>query len=160
MKLRLLLSACVLIFSVSCAKKEASKPAPVAPAATAVTTPQAFSFEFSGFKYKSSSLNDVLTALNSRKDEMKSKFTNLPQTARITVRGYADAKGPEAPEGKKPGNIALSERRAKTIAAWLVKETGLSESMILIQAKGSSNLKNSRDPYAAENRRVEVVFTP
>ena len=51
----------------------------------------------------------------------------------------------------------LSERRAQSIKAYLVDNFGLTASNLRAVGYGKSRLKNTSDPFAAENRRVEVV---
>jgi OmpA-OmpF porin, OOP family len=75
------------------------------------------------------------------------------QTTRIEVNGYTDTSGtPKYNEG-------LSLRRAKTVAAELVRD-GVPQSAISIQGLGETHLLVETGPGVREpqNRRVEIVF--
>jgi outer membrane protein OmpA-like peptidoglycan-associated protein len=71
--------------------------------------------------------------------------------ATISINGHTDGKGSDA------FNKRLSERRAASIKTYLVDNFGLTASNLRTVGYGKSRLKNTRDPFAAENRRVEVV---
>jgi outer membrane protein OmpA-like peptidoglycan-associated protein len=71
--------------------------------------------------------------------------------ATISINGHTDGKGSDA------FNKRLSERRAASIKTYLVDNFGLSASNLRTVGYGKSRLKNPSDPFAAENRRVEVV---
>jgi outer membrane protein OmpA-like peptidoglycan-associated protein len=71
--------------------------------------------------------------------------------ATISINGHTDGKGSDA------FNKRLSERRAQSIKTYLVDNFGLSASNLRTVGYGKSRLKNPSDPFAAENRRVEVV---
>jgi outer membrane protein OmpA-like peptidoglycan-associated protein len=71
--------------------------------------------------------------------------------ATISINGHTDGKGSDA------FNKRLSERRAASIKTYLVDNFGLSASNLRTVGYGKSRLKNTSDPFAAENRRVEVV---
>jgi outer membrane protein OmpA-like peptidoglycan-associated protein len=71
--------------------------------------------------------------------------------ATISINGHTDGKGSDA------FNKRLSERRAQSIKTYLVDNFGLSASNLRTVGYGKSRLKNPSDPFAAANRRVEVV---
>jgi outer membrane protein OmpA-like peptidoglycan-associated protein len=71
--------------------------------------------------------------------------------ATISINGHTDGKGSDA------FNKRLSERRAQSIKTYLVDNFGLTASNLRAVGYGKSRLKNTSDPFAAENRRVEVV---
>jgi outer membrane protein OmpA-like peptidoglycan-associated protein len=71
--------------------------------------------------------------------------------AAISINGHTDGKGSDA------FNKRLSERRAASIKTYLVDNFGLTASNLRTVGYGKSRLKNTSDPSAAENRRVEVV---
>jgi outer membrane protein OmpA-like peptidoglycan-associated protein len=71
--------------------------------------------------------------------------------AAISINGHTDAKGSDG------FNKRLSERRATSIKTYLVDNFGLTASNLHTVGYGKSRLKNTSDPFAAENRRVEVV---
>ncbi len=69
----------------------------------------------------------------------------------VMLGGHTDAKGGDA------YNQKLSERRAETVKRFLVENYKLAPDLLLTSGYGKSGLKNTADPYAAENRRVEIV---
>lgn len=161
----------VLTLATACTSQRPTVISPPEPQTAAETPPpqetppaptptQPFAFEFGPFRYKSADIKDVRHALERHSDKLRKAFADLPPDGRVIVRGHADASGPEEPQGTKAGNIALSRRRAQAVADWLAKNTGLETSRIIIEASGSSRLKNPSKPKAAENRRVEVLYTP
>ena len=67
----------------------------------------------------------------------------------IKVVGHADASGePEA-------NLVLSLKRANAVKTYLVQK-GADADMLVAVGQGAKKPKNAKDPYAAENRRVEI----
>jgi outer membrane protein OmpA-like peptidoglycan-associated protein len=67
----------------------------------------------------------------------------------VQIEGHADASGsPEA-------NLALSVRRAEEVVRFLV-ERGADPTMLRSTGQGSAALRNSQNPLAPENRRVEI----
>jgi outer membrane protein OmpA-like peptidoglycan-associated protein len=87
-------------------------------------------------------LGDLITILNKYPD------TN------IEIQGHTDSKGSEE------YNMALSERRANTVAAYL-KANGINSSRITTKGFGESAPKYSNDTEEgmAQNRRVEFLIT-
>jgi outer membrane protein OmpA-like peptidoglycan-associated protein len=67
------------------------------------------------------------------------------------INGYTDAKGLD------PYNQDLSERRADAVKRFLSDKFGIEATKLITVGYGKSRLKNSSDPYAPENRRVQVV---
>lgn len=67
------------------------------------------------------------------------------------VAGHTDAKG------GVDYNQRLSERRAQAVKRFLTDRFNLSDDTLVATGYGKSKLKNTDDPYAAENRRVQVV---
>ncbi len=65
--------------------------------------------------------------------------------------GYSD------PSGDEYNNLLLSARRAQAVKRGLVAR-GIPANRLLIQALGESELANSADPRAAENRRVIITW--
>ena len=73
---------------------------------------------------------------------------------RYAVDGHTDAKG------SAKMNQKLSESRAIAVKKYLVDRYGVSALRLVTQGYGSAKLLQSSDPYAAENRRVEIVELP
>jgi outer membrane protein OmpA-like peptidoglycan-associated protein len=69
----------------------------------------------------------------------------------ITINGHTDAKGTDT------YNQQLSERRAETIKQYLVDHFQLSSQNLVTVGYGKEGPKNPSDPFASENRRVQVV---
>ena len=67
------------------------------------------------------------------------------------VAGYTDAKGGET------YNQGLSERRADAVKQFLKDKYGIDASKLVTVGYGKTQLKNGSDPFAAENRRVQLV---
>ncbi len=76
-----------------------------------------------------------------------------PRLARknFIFRGHTDAKGNEN------YNLQLSDRRAEAVKRYIVRTFGVVDHTILSIGNGARNLKNPDNPFADENRRVEVV---
>jgi outer membrane protein OmpA-like peptidoglycan-associated protein len=69
------------------------------------------------------------------------------------LAGHTDAKG------SVPANQDLSEKRADSIKRYLVDRFKIPASTLVTVGYGRTKLKNESDPFAAENRRVQVVNT-
>lgn len=67
----------------------------------------------------------------------------------VRIEGHADASGAAA------ANEVLSQRRAEAVKDFLVSQ-GADPAMLAPVGLGANAPKNSRDPFAAENRRVEI----
>jgi outer membrane protein OmpA-like peptidoglycan-associated protein len=67
------------------------------------------------------------------------------------IAGHTDAKGGER------YNLSLSEQRAEAVKRYLIQKFGFSADALMSVGYGKEHLKNTNDPYAAENRRVQVV---
>ena len=67
----------------------------------------------------------------------------------VRVEGHADASGAAA------ANLSLSQRRAEAVKEFLV-ELGADPLMLEPVGVGANAPKNAKDPFAPENRRVEI----
>jgi outer membrane protein OmpA-like peptidoglycan-associated protein len=67
------------------------------------------------------------------------------------LAGHTDGKG------RPDYNQDLSERRADSVKRALSEKFGIPASSLVTAGYGQSRLKNSKDPFAAENRRVAVT---
>ena len=67
----------------------------------------------------------------------------------VRIEGHADASGTSA------ANQVLSQKRAEAVKAYLV-DLGAEADMIAPVGVGANTPKNAKDPYAPENRRVEI----
>jgi outer membrane protein OmpA-like peptidoglycan-associated protein len=90
--------------------------------------------------------------------ESQQALANLSQALQSTellasnfaVEGHTDAKG------GKDYNQKLSQQRAQAVSDFL-KAQGVVENRLRAAGKGSTELANPADPFAAENRRVRIV---
>jgi OOP family OmpA-OmpF porin len=71
----------------------------------------------------------------------------------VKIVGHADASGSQA------GNLTLSQRRAEAVRSYLVNK-GADPAMLTAVGLGSAEPKNKANPYASENRRVEIGRAP
>jgi outer membrane protein OmpA-like peptidoglycan-associated protein len=69
----------------------------------------------------------------------------------IFLGGHTDGKGTE------DYNQGLSERRVQTVRRFLVEHYHIADANFISAGYGKKGLKNTTDPLAAENRRVEIV---
>lgn len=69
---------------------------------------------------------------------------------RVVVEGHTDASGSAA------YNKALSLKRAEAVRSYLVNEHGINSSMLVVEGRGESDPLQGTDPYAAQNRRVQL----
>lgn len=69
----------------------------------------------------------------------------------FVIAGHTDAKGGDA------SNQSLSERRAEAVKRYLVENHKISPENLLSVGYGESRLKNSGNPVADENRRVQAT---
>jgi outer membrane protein OmpA-like peptidoglycan-associated protein len=67
----------------------------------------------------------------------------------VRIEGHADA------SGSATGNATLSRQRAESVRDYLVSR-GADPAMLSSVGLGSSTPRNSADPFAPENRRVEI----
>ncbi len=69
----------------------------------------------------------------------------------FVLSGHTDAVGGEST------NLDLSNRRADAVKRLLVEKYGVSAQNLVTAGYGKSKLKNTSDPFAAENRRVQII---
>jgi outer membrane protein OmpA-like peptidoglycan-associated protein len=74
--------------------------------------------------------------------------------AALLVAGYTDASGGDA------YNQRLSERRAGAVKRFLVTRFKVPDDTVVTVGHGKAQPKNTADPYAGENRRVQVALLP
>ena len=83
-------------------------------------------------------------------DALAQGIQQLPEQAIITIAGHTDAFGSAA------YNIDLSLKRALAVRAYLVQVHGIAGRRLVALGKGKSEPLNRANPYAPENRRVQV----
>jgi len=75
------------------------------------------------------------------------------RNAVIVIAGHTDARGGD------DYNHRLSQRRADAVKKYLVQHFTIPAANVTSVGYGKRHLKNTADPFAAENRRVQVVNT-
>jgi outer membrane protein OmpA-like peptidoglycan-associated protein len=71
--------------------------------------------------------------------------------ASIMVAGHTDAKG------RAEYNLSLSERRAAAVRQYLVDNFKVPQTNFTVVGYGAERLKDTAEPYASVNRRVQIV---
>ncbi len=106
-----------------------------------------YSLPASSFKLGSAELPDMLKKqLEVFAEVLKSKKGSGKV---VRIEGHADASGAAA------ANLTLSQKRAEAVRDFLV-ELGADAAMLNPVGVGANVPKNSKDPFAPENRRVEI----
>ena len=79
--------------------------------------------------------------------EIAKAFAN----ARVRIEGNTDN------VGSRSSNVALSERRARSVANYLIKEHGMSPNRLIIVGNGPDKplASNNTDEGRAQNRRTD-----
>ena len=123
----------------------ATAPAPAPAKAKPASINMQINFEYNSAEIAGSSEKTMATL---------AKALASPQLEgrKFTVIGHTDASGSAA------YNKSLSDRRAAAVRRYLT-ENGVASSRLKAVGKGESQLLNSDDPDAAENRRVEIQAT-
>lgn len=70
---------------------------------------------------------------------------------RFKIVGHTDSVGEEA------YNLALSDRRARSVKSYLTGNYGIKPGRLVEIGMGEEELKNKEDSESPENRRVEVI---
>ena len=116
-------------------------------------------YPMGGFGYKSSKLPPQKWSQWAKQAApvVKKILNQVPDGHVLQVRGHADASGPEDPEPGKPGNIALSKNRAKTVYNAL-KAQGITSNKLTYDGVGSAEPMEGVDPRSSRQRRVTFVI--
>src|SRR6185295_14699840 len=98
---------------------------------------------------------NAVMALRNASDALKKYKGNIKA---ISVDGHADNRRIHSKEF--PDNQALSEARARTVATYLVKHSGLPADKFVARGYGDSKpIADNKTPEGqSQNRRVEVVI--
>jgi len=106
-----------------------------------------FSLPATTFKLGSAELPDLL---RQQLDKFAEVFKGKRGASKaVRIEGHADA------TGRADANTVLSRRRAEAVRDYLVKN-GVDQGMLAAVGLGAKVPKIAKDPYAAENRRVEI----
>jgi outer membrane protein OmpA-like peptidoglycan-associated protein len=73
---------------------------------------------------------------------------------KFSIEGHAD------PRGGPEFNLKLSQARAESVVQYLVEQHKISPERLKPIGKGESELLNTANPLAPENRRVTIVTVP
>lgn len=117
---------------------DTARPAPRARAA-ALALPVQFAFDSA----------DILPAARQQLDALANGILMLPALQAVVIEGHTDASGPEQ------HNEQLSQRRAYAVKRYLVAGYGIEPARLRAVGMGEFTPLAGRDPYAAENRRVQ-----
>lgn len=85
-----------------------------------------------------------------RLDALAEGIKRLPEGAIVTIAGHTDAFGSAA------YNLDLSLQRAMAVRAYLVRTHGIPSKRLIAVGKGKSEPLNRANPFAPENRRVQI----
>jgi outer membrane protein OmpA-like peptidoglycan-associated protein len=101
-------------------------------------------FDFNTDTLRATALKDVITL---------GQALSAPHLSgqRFVVAGHTDG------VGSAPYNLDLSQRRAETVRRVLIESFGIPEQRLIAVGFGFERLKNTADPRADENRRVELI---
>jgi outer membrane protein OmpA-like peptidoglycan-associated protein len=69
----------------------------------------------------------------------------------FVIAGHTDARGSDA------YNLKLSEARAEAVRTFLIRHFAIAPGRLRTEGHGLRQLKNARQPFAGENRRVQVT---
>lgn len=92
---------------------------------------------------------DILASARQQLDALAEGIRMLPPRNAVVIQGHTDAAGPE------PYNEQLSQRRAQAVKRYLVASHGIDPARLRAVGLGEYAPLAGRDPYAAENRRVQ-----
>lgn len=130
-------------------------------AVVAASNKQLAKYPIGGFAYKSSTVEPLNWSKWAKVATpiVSGILDKLPEGYVMECRGHADARGPEEPEGNKPGNLKISRDRAKAVYNALAAE-GLKTNKITYRGVGSSEPLAGYASTAAQQRRVTFVIVP
>lgn len=100
------------------------------------------------FEYDSATLT---TAARQQLDALAGALrSEALRASRFDIAGHTDGRGAAA------YNQTLSERRALSVRDYLMRQHGIDAAHLTASGWGFTRLKNATDPFAAENRRVQI----
>src|SRR5215217_3363398 len=117
---------------------------PETSAAAPKITFQTITFEFGSAALTPASIKTLENLGNALNQGLKDEKAFL-------IEGHTDRVGSEE------YNDRLSQDRAQSVKAYLVKEFGVEPEKLQIVGKGFRDPANPKNPYGAENRRVVIV---
>ncbi|OHD69727.1 MAG: hypothetical protein A2W19_13460 [Spirochaetes bacterium RBG_16_49_21] len=154
----LMLASSLLLFS--CATEVEKTPAVTTEAfSLPASNGQLARYPVSGFDYKSSEIPDQPWERWAKTAQpiVKGIIDKIPDGYVLEVRGHTDARGPEYPEGDKPGNNKISTDRAKAVYDALDK-AGAKSSKMTYKGVGSTQPIPGVDTKSGQQRRVTFAI--
>lgn len=151
------------LFIIACSQEQV-KQTDVVGASSAVVSAsntQLAKYPITGFAYKSSAIEPMQWSNWAKiaAPVVSGILDKLPDGYVMEVRGHTDSRGPEEPEGNKPGNLKISKDRAKAVYNALSNQ-GLKTSKITYRGVGSSEPLAGVAQDSAQQRRVNFVIVP
>jgi len=119
--------------------REGQAPVPVKQAAASLL----ITFETSSAKLTPKAKQSLETVARALKSDKLATF-------KFSIEGHAD------PRGGEDLNLRLSQERAESVVAYLAEDQKIDRSRLQAIGKGQSELLNTTDPSAPENRRVTI----
>jgi OOP family OmpA-OmpF porin len=104
------------------------------------------------FPFNSSSLQDAAMPTLQRIGQLLTNPTFKDRG--FLIAGHTDAKG------RAHANRVVSERRAGAVKTYLVKTFGIDPARLQVIGYGKEQLKEPQQPFAAVNRRVQIINLP
>ncbi len=92
---------------------------------------------------------DILPANEPQLDAV-AEGIKMTDGIRVMVEGHTDA------YGNPSYSQRLSLERAKAVRDYLVKRHGINAALLVVEGRGARDPINAADPFAAENRRVQL----
>ena len=102
-------------------------------------------FDFGSYELRPESKRVVNIIGDALKNDALAPYT-------FVIEGHTDAKG------SREINQSLSDSRASSVRSYLIEKFGISETQLVAVGFGMTRLKNRNDPFADENRRVNIVL--
>ncbi len=155
--------AAALAFVFSCAQEQVKEQPKVAGDSSflGVSNGQLSKYPVTGFGYKSSQVpaQEWDRWARAAAPVVKGIVDKIPDGYMLEVRGHTDSRGPETPEGDKPGNLKISTDRAKAVYDSLGR-AGIKSNKVTYRGVGSSDQLPNVDAKSAQQRRVTFVIVP
>jgi len=160
----ILISAMAIMISIiSCSKEQVKQPgvADTGSAVVSASNAQLAKYPVTGFAYKSSAIEPMKWSNWAKiaAPIVSGILDKLPDGYVMEVRGHTDSRGPEDPEGDKPGNLKISKDRAKAVYNALAAQ-GLKTNKITYRGVGSSEPLAGAATDSGQQRRVTFVIVP
>ena len=160
-KYLLILLALTVAFAMSCAGTQMADISDPNTMFVSTSNQSLAKIPVSGFGYKKSNVpaQEWDKWADAAAPIVKGILDKLPEGYVLQVTGHADARGPEEPVGRKPGNIKISNDRAKAVYDAL-RNKGIDSPTMIYKGIGSSEPTADCDPRDPCQRRVSFKVVP